>query len=530
MGCISIDSKFLLIFFNQLFDIGNSAGSLIVESINLFRIFQKLSATKTFTAKFSTSCLKMFQWAIDFLHIIADSLFKMRPFTEFESFSIYNYIIPMVIITYITLIGQSERVLASTYIWTYACIAGIGIGIGSIGFYQNTLLLTVLLPAVIVLIVTIICINCHLKSVDKREKAILDSYSDEEKRIRTTRELIERKKDHWKHEEYFRSFTGTKSLFVTCNTLILLIIPYTLYRFKLQIFIGVVSAIVIIVSFIFENIFEAAVFIKLTNFFINCISLLIIPQTEKFVEVMQSEYKNKWQLILGYIANSLLIPIIITVLMIISQYEGLTDKYRTKEDKNNEEQEENNDKFRLDLDSENESKKFNLYTLIELVDIVRQIVFAVVSAYDIIWACIGIEIAWFILIVSVRPYENISEHFISAGSSLIVFVTNIAILISNSKNKSVFNFTITVLIIVFACIPPVLSIIIYFIVDFEKEFEDFDESEDICSFICQRNQPNNEDVKNAEKMISFGIFASPILWFTYGIHFILLVEHYDYYL
>lgn len=74
---------------------------------------------------------------------------------------------------------------------------------------------------------------------------------------------------------------------MTCNLFLLLMIPYALCRFKLQIFITVICDLLILLSFIFENIFEGAVMVKMTNFLINILTLLIIPQTEKFVEIMQ---------------------------------------------------------------------------------------------------------------------------------------------------------------------------------------------------------------------------------------------------
>lgn len=36
-------NDFVSLFFGQLFDIGGSAGSIFIEAINLFRIFQLLS-------------------------------------------------------------------------------------------------------------------------------------------------------------------------------------------------------------------------------------------------------------------------------------------------------------------------------------------------------------------------------------------------------------------------------------------------------------------------------------------------------
>ena len=46
-----------------------------------------------------------------------------------------------------------------------------------------------------------------------------------------------------------------------------------------------------------------------------------------------SQLYNKWNLILGYIVNSLLIPIVIIIIMIIGQCGEITDKYKVKSKK-----------------------------------------------------------------------------------------------------------------------------------------------------------------------------------------------------
>ena len=76
--------------------------------------------------------------------------------------------------------------------------------------------------------------------------------------------------------------------------------------------------------------------------------------------------------------------------------------------------------------------------------------------------------------------------------------------------------------------PLVLAIIIYFICDFEKKFKDYDDSEEFCSFICKRHQPNEEDEIKAVKIINIGIYVCPIFYLTYGIHLSILFDQYDF--
>lgn len=91
---------FCRLFLSQLFEIGNSAGSLIGEAVNLFRTFQRLSATKTFATKFSSECEGMFSWATDLVKNIISS-FQIQPFKDIELFWLYTVAIPLLILTFI---------------------------------------------------------------------------------------------------------------------------------------------------------------------------------------------------------------------------------------------------------------------------------------------------------------------------------------------------------------------------------------------------------------------------------------------
>lgn len=57
----------------QLFNTGNNAGSIIFESINLIRTFQKVGSTKSFSIFISKDCLKMFSLATDLIEMIISS-------------------------------------------------------------------------------------------------------------------------------------------------------------------------------------------------------------------------------------------------------------------------------------------------------------------------------------------------------------------------------------------------------------------------------------------------------------------------
>ena len=72
-SCCCTKHSFCRSFFYQLFDIGDSAGSLLNEGINLFRTFQRISAPKQFSTMFSKDCLSLFKWVTNLIQIISNS-------------------------------------------------------------------------------------------------------------------------------------------------------------------------------------------------------------------------------------------------------------------------------------------------------------------------------------------------------------------------------------------------------------------------------------------------------------------------
>ena len=101
-----------------------------------------------------------------------------------------------------------------------------------------------------------------------------------------------------------------------------------------------------------------------------------------------------------------------------------------------------------------------------LLDIIRQVVYAFFSAYDMLWYCLGLEILWILLFMIIRPFDSISDYILQGGSSLIVIISNsIALAFEYGKIESL-SFASSVCIVVAACIPAIVSLYVYFGVDF----------------------------------------------------------------
>ena len=264
---------------------------------------------------------------------------------------------------------------------------------------------------------------------------------------------------------------------------------FTMNRYKLQIAVEILSIILVITSVILEFIFNEVIvsfpdfYTKITIFLANFLSLLTVPQAESFITLLQGNHHKKWNIFVGYIFNSFITPILINILMLFSYSKKVVSKY-----------------------TDRDGFSYFYLVIIDMIDTVRKIAFALVSAFDIIWACVGIEVFWLILVIATRPYKNVSDYFISIGESLIVLASNSAILVSNYTDKKVFNFTTTMIIVLLACLPAVLALIFYFVCDFDTEIKDSSDSYD-------------GDAEDSALIINiFGKVALPISCLTFGMN------------
>lgn len=516
---------FLYLFLSQFLDIGRSAGSLIFEAINIFRLFQRLSASKSFSAKISNGCLKYFYWARDIFQTIVDTLFRMKPFSDFELFSIYNYVFPLTILTYILFAGHDITVRYYFYFIFYFLITSLGAGFGFIGINTLCSILLTLIPGIL-LVIFCISIYIQIKKIKTRAKIEQDKKDDVEylnsyykrndntsKIVKETEEieLPQEKKCKNCLEEYtLENYTNTRAVILACIIFTAIIIPYSLDRPNLQYMIGVFEGVLIIIMFIFECAYlfnlelmnSIGINVKMVSFITNCYSLLIIPNTESFVQLMKGSYKNKWNIIFGYIINCIFNSLGTTFFMLFVNHKDLIQKYKLS---------------KHEIEDPYESIDLNYYSFFELGDILRQISYAICSAYDITWACVGIEIAWFILIVAIRPYITVSDYVLAFGTTLILIISNGAILYSEYNDTKVFSFALTVSLVIGACIPPVLAILLFFIFDFGKD-------EVMYGF----DNPNIDEMGVSANIVIFSRYAEIFIsssWLVYGFYIPLLFVH-----
>lgn len=146
-------------------------------------------------------------------------------------------------------------------------------------------------------------------------------------------------------------------------------------------------------------------------------------------------------------------------MLIFGQYSEVCDKYKKKE-----------------------KSKINLYCYIELVDIIKQVIYAIVSAYDLLWGCIGVEAAWVLLLIITRPYCQVSEYANALGSSLVLFIGNGATLYAEYHETQYFSFKVAVGFVILASTPAIISAYLYFIFDFDADINSLTEEVEISKW------------------------------------------------
>lgn len=449
-------------FFKSLFDIGNSAGSLISEAVTLFKTFQKLSAPKVFSTKFSKECTDMFRWANKVIEYISNAI-KTVPLSEYELFCIYTFIFPISIIIFI-----SCSIVKFLFLVIFTLFAGffaLGLGISNC-FVDDTVNI---MPAImggmysfvmIIIIIVLICCKCFFN--DGSEKA--------------------------KGSSALLAFMASITVFY------ILMVPIMLPRWKLA---KIISIIVSIIAFICIMVYFSSVCChfqhklikiqqKVNGFLITCLPLFIIPSTETFSDLIEGAYSGSYAIIFSYIYNSIIVPLALIIAMIILRHPNITEKYTIPN-----------------------CCGASFYYFFELFDYMKQIGYAFAAINDVLWACLLIEIVWIVLVFAFRPYRNISEYSLSAGNSLIIIITNSAIIYSNDHNSKPFSFGISVFFLVLACIPAIVALYLYFIFDFSSD-DDLSISSDF-SF--------SDEHSPGIKLGMVVVFMAPISWFCYGLNF-----------
>lgn len=461
---MGLDCKHTKLFFAQFLDIGKSTGSLFGEIINLFKMFQKLSAPSEFQTKFAIECYEILSWATNIFKIISTSV-GTDPLTYFEVYSIYTYVFPLTILCFIT--GLSAKTPPLYYYIIDGIFLMLGVGISFYGVNINGFIGCVATAGTLILIFVLgilIDICSHgLKSFFRNLPFI---------------------KKHEEGEAEIAYGNLLHATFISCLVFCGLIYKIVVTRYKAQIALICAIMLVVVISICFTTITRGFMpnsfqktLVKVIYFIVNIFPLLLIPSAENFVSVIEGNYKGEWKIIVSFAGITLFIPFALSLVMVIRKNPDIVDKYRKSS-----------------------------FRFVELVDSLRQLAYALLAAYDILWGCLSVEIAWITLVLILRPYVNKSEYSLSVGSSLVVIISNSCLLYAHYHPSVTFGIEITIVLIVLACIPAVLSLYLYFALDFSVDEEEKDAEELKLSIVY---------------LSDVAIMISPLAWFFYGL--ILLV-------
>lgn len=397
----------------QLFDFGSSTGSLITSALGIFKTFQKITAPISFYKCFSHETSPFFSWATNIINIFAD-FFKTNQFDYFELYTLYCLIFPIVILMFITFMYDIKRGFLSLIACFFFLLIGAGFALFfGFSFYS---IFGVIIAVITFFIIVIgfsrarckccrccdcckskFCLNCAkcffmFKKEDDSENVFFSSTNNDENNLINDKFIISR------------------AFYPSSFILYLFLIPLMNKRAK---FLKITSFVFV---FLYLIVFPLNILIdkkftilmlnmtsKLINFLVNCLSMLIIPATNAFVELMAEFRMGEVHSIMTYIFVSLIFPIVLINYMIKYKHPSIYEKYKK------------------------DHQKCCKYAGIEVWDILKQMVYAVLAAFDISEYCMATEFIWILIIVIKRPFRCWSDPILSIGNSLVAIISNAGI-------------------------------------------------------------------------------------------------------
>lgn len=488
--CCCTKRSFCRSFFKQLFDIGDSAGSLLNEGINLFITFQRISAPKQFSTMFSKDCISLFKWVTNLIKIISSQFETSKPVSDFELYYLYSIVFPLTILAFITVKIAKEGILFQLIL--YPIFFGIGAIAGIIG-QDNQNIIFIFIP-VLVFILLFFLMPYVLSLKDKISRKKVQNKENN---------IIDNTEDNL-YDYHECRFHFSFSFILTTLVFVLAALKISQRIFYLILLILIITAIVLSIVFIIEffnliccnNSFNSnfKYEAKMILFCNNILSLLIVPSTEKIVAIAKTDeyYRFQWCTYFSYFVINLLIPVIWSFLLIKNQYPPAIDKYR--------------------------SSKKNCLHYISLIDLIKQIIYALFSAFDFVWGCLSIEILWFLMMIILHPFYRISDYSITFFTSIIIIIANSMTLYNESSTIGPLSLAETIIFFIFVCFPAIFSLYIYFIFDFNIDDIKIDNSTDDIKSDNSSDQSTTEDEKYdfiTQMHLLFNIFGA-FAFFLFG--------------
>ena len=368
----------------------------------------------------------------------------------------YTFVFPLTIFTFICTMILRKKIISYLIIVIVFTAFGLGIKMCQVMWAAG-------LPILLISLIIIVFIIYKIVKIDKEDFFVMEDNS----------------------VGLDFSFTALWTWFI----MYVLMIPISAERLVISLTLFIVIIISLIIIPLAEGCFGCCnkcrgnydamenACLKSLSFANHLLPLLIIPSTESFFSLIQDDKITIWNLVLGYVVISLLFPIFLNIIMVISNSPDLASKYKQTND------------------------SLNKYYFFEIGDIGKQIIYSICAEYNAIWGCVFVEVAWVVLVLIFRPYKMISEYFITILNSIVITFSNSVILYSNYHYLSKFSFKSTIIAVAIICFPAIISIYVYFIKDFHPNDDESDEEKE-------------EHVLFLSTII---IYIAPIIWYFYGL-------------
>ncbi|OHT16217.1 hypothetical protein TRFO_13382 [Tritrichomonas foetus] len=435
-------SSFLTVL-KEIFSFGLSAGSLFGEVLNLIRIFQRVSATRSFKMKFSGDTIELFTWATNLIKMVVNKYLPQERLSDFELFSVYSFGFVLFELAFICTLTIGVILIFFLFPIQIVC-ALFGVGLGYIGINKKNSLIYGIIGGIL-FFVFVFPLYCFV-----------NRNTFEEGPSKITRIQI------------FGATCYSPVVFYAVLFPIITLKP-TIGQF-VTFFFAAIGGLSFILNFVAICVGEFKVITYLI-ILITCVnSLLLVPGCESFITVIESPIGPRWPIIAFFSVFGILFPIIVSYVQIKSK--RIADKYR--------------------------SRTLNYF---EVADTMHKVIYAIVAAYDYPWVCLGIECAWLIAVLILRPFSGVGDNVLMAGEAIVMIISNLVTGIYD-KNGKLFSFAVCVTLLVLACLPVVIAAYCFFIFDIGGE-----KDEDIPS----------EDLKKGTHLYKFFSFITiPIAYLLYG--------------
>ena len=398
--------------------------SYLEEVLTYIQTIQKCTATYTFKSKLSADANSFFNWASDFLKFISNDLLGLPAINDLKFCFLISFAFYLGVSTF--LLFQITPHLLYIYFTVLSLIFTVAM---PILFYIN--------GPFYIKIIGIVLIYIFIQSAGlafiKKQNGFLRFL-----RIPfwCTTTVIQ----CFRNESFLESSEVTLTNFIfrcilSLGVTNLFALPVMMKKDMLNVVVFVIEIIIIIIiSILYKKFdsydFEEIVTKALSKIFLFANEVLIIPIINNIVNLCNSSFGIRWQILLYVCAVPLLGMLVTNILLICFCGKNAT-KYR--------------DNFHY----------------VEIYHISSKFVYALFGAFDCVWACVAIELVSMIVCLVFRPYRAKNLYALVIGESIITIIANLI----GEYYDGTFPTAGAIILVLVPLIPVIVSAYMYIFLD-----------------------------------------------------------------